>query len=88
MNRSNMGRARMRSDAYSLFFIHPDGGSNAHEAAERLMKIKGVAEVMVTSGQYAFVVKSAGGASENLRNYIARRHGSIATLECHYSYRR
>lgn len=78
----------MRSDNCALFFIHPDGRSNAQESAERLMRVPGVAEVMVTSGQYAFVVKSAGGESEGLRSYLARRHGSMQTLECHYSYKK
>ncbi len=91
MDKSNTNsvRTRMRSEPCSLFFIRPDGRSDAHASAERLMRLKGVAEVVVTSGPYAFMVKSMPGRHpDGLKQRLARRHGRPTVLECHYRYKR
>ena len=52
-----------------------------------MLRIKGVREVKVTGGTYAFVIKSTDVEStESVRQYLARRHGQAAALECYYTY--
>ncbi len=49
---------RRSGKGYRLYFANPQSGTPACKTAERLIKIDGVSEVMVTEGEYGFIVKA------------------------------
>ena len=77
---------RIRGDMCSLFFVGPGSCPDVQRSAMKLLCIKGVKEVMVTSGKYAFMVKSTDAERESVRQNIAKMHGHAVSIQCHYSY--
>ena len=88
MEENNKPKMRMRSDDGSFIFLMPDEKSNAHQSVKKILDIKGVREVMVTSGRYAFVVRSASPETESVVQELSRIYGQAVALECHYSCKR
>ncbi len=79
---------KMRGDYGSFIFLKPDERSDAHQSVKNILGIKGVREVMVTSGRYAFVVRSASSDTKNVRQQLVKRYGQAVALECHYCCKR
>ncbi|MGC8479115.1 MAG: hypothetical protein ACP5M9_00385 [Candidatus Micrarchaeia archaeon] len=88
MNRKTLSNSvRNRCNGNYLFFIKPKYLKDAKKIAHNLINIGSVNEVILTSGQYGFVVKCNSEKSEKeLCLYIKRNVGDISKLECHYSY--
>lgn len=49
---------RNKIHSFSYHFVKPGGGKNVHNVAKRLMRIEKVREVVITEGEYGFIVKS------------------------------
>lgn len=84
-----MGKIVRNTNGYSLFFVRPGMGRDAHRSAMRLMEMREVKEVLITEGECGFVVKTDP-ISDNivrLGKLITRIVGgdaSIATCHCQY----
>lgn len=79
-------RIRRNGQQYSLFFIKPKENSNAHEYAERLASMEGVAEVMVTDGECGFVVKAKNPNIDEKSPILAKN--SYKRLTSYYQYKK
>ncbi len=75
-----------------FYLINPRSGSNASGTAEKLLKINGVDEVLVTEGGCGFMVKTyAKTGPESRRVYAAIQSqavGSTKEIIPHYRYRK
>jgi hypothetical protein len=60
MDTKTVRRIRRNGQHYSLFFIRPKACTDVHRYAEKLASRKNVAEVMVTTGECGFIVKTKG----------------------------
>lgn len=90
MKQNNTRRIRADGRPYNLFFIKP-GKKNPREFAENVLKLDEVEEVMVTSGQFGYIVKSRSGVSESdsVHRYMERNHAhSFSKMKCYYKYRK
>lgn len=54
------GRVRNANVSCSLFFVKPARSANAYLTARKLASISKVKEVLITEGEYGFVVRTAG----------------------------
>ncbi len=81
MGKNNAGPGK--GSCFDLFFVKPLKGSNAHEAAKALSRLKGVREVLLTEGSYGFVLKAEAGSVE-----LARELGRYEKVTCYYTYRK
>ncbi len=88
MEGNKVPKPRMRSAADTLTFLLPNGNPDAQRSARKMLDIKGVREVVLTSGKYAFVVKSAVHDGESVRQQLSRMFGPAIMVECHYSFRK
>lgn len=59
------------SASFDYFFVKPSKKSNVHDAAQKLISIKGIREVSVMEGDYGFVVK-ADFMDERANNFLYR----------------
>jgi DNA-binding Lrp family transcriptional regulator len=85
------GIKRQSGRIYNLYLMNPKSGSAACEIAEKLMKISAVEEVLVTEGDYGFMVK-AKATPDGRRVYNAiqgQARGETRTLTTsYYRYRK
>ena len=84
-----MDKIAKNSRAYSLFFVRPQRQGNLHDSAKRLMGIRRVRQVLVTEGEYGFVVMADSLLEDSMpvSDRIARAVGgrsSAAVCHCHY----
>jgi DNA-binding Lrp family transcriptional regulator len=89
MNAKMTKRIRRNGQHYSLFFIRPKVRTDVHRYAERLASMEDVAEVMVTTGECGFIVKTKGSDMEQRTGkdpFIAKN--SYKKITCYYQYRR
>ena len=51
-------RIKCDSRSYECFLVKPEASGDLHTAAKRLMEIESVKEVLVTEGDYGFLVRT------------------------------
>ncbi|MDE1861235.1 MAG: hypothetical protein KGH72_05995 [Candidatus Micrarchaeota archaeon] len=76
-----------KGNLHRLFFIKPEENSDINHAVERLLGLSGIAEVLISDGDYGLIVKAcySDSSDDNLRNYIARNYkGRFSEAVCHY----
>ncbi len=73
---------------YRFYLATPESGATVHQTVERLMKISGVDEVVVTEGKYGFIVKSRENAENKRVHRAIQGHskGDIVEITAHYRY--
>jgi hypothetical protein len=86
-----MGDKRIKrvSRGYHYFFVKPGRNSDAHKAAEKLMRIEDVEEVSITEGDYGFVVKAQEpheNGKDILDSITKAVGGNSARAVCHCKY--
>ena len=79
-----------RTRLHKFYLIKPRENANIDELAERLISLKNVVEVLVTDGDYGFVVKAKFStekdteeAEKYIHNNIDRKFGVVTS---HYRY--
>ena len=79
---------RRVSYGYHYFLVKPAATGDVHRSARRMMSIGHVREVVVTEGEYGFVVKADGGCKA--KSTATRIHrvvrGEISSATGHYLY--
>ena len=77
---------------HRLFFVKPKENTNADELAERFAGFDSVDEVLLTEGDYGFIVKASVDSleeSKELEKYISEASsGSCGTAVSYYKYRK
>jgi hypothetical protein len=88
----NIGSSRIMVDekACDLFFVKPSKGYDLHESISGLMEFDGVQEVMLTSGEYGFVIRARCSEKKgrSISRYISGRMGKCSRLVSHVRYRK
>lgn len=82
---------KRQGSLYSLTFIRPKNKTNAQSVADELMSLHCVEEVILSSGEYGFIVRSRFDEKENrlLHNYITRKHdGKFSMVSCYYKFKK
>jgi hypothetical protein len=83
---------RRQGTGYRLYIVNPRSGSSASRTAEKLIKIDGVKEVLVTEGSCGFVVKAGARTEPESRKVCAAIQssagGSTKEIIAHYRYRK
>jgi hypothetical protein len=70
------------SKNYRLYLVKPKEKKDAHALAERIASIKSVDEVMLTEGEYGYLVKVKDD-DPGIRKLL----GNADKLECHCAYK-
>ena len=86
MGRKNIQRV---SNGYHYFFVKPGDGMNADATARRIMEIGPVGEVLVTEGEYGFVVRASGSVQDGealLARINRASRGTSRRVMCHCRY--
>lgn len=77
---------------YNFYLIEPPENADANHLAEQLITMKNVEEVLVTDGDYGFIVKTitSGKNGDNaVCNYISKRlGGNFGRATSHYQYKK
>ena len=83
---------RARNRLHRFYLIRPRENANIDELAERLISLKNVVEVLVTDGDYGFLVKTRfskekdiSEAERYIQNNIDRKFGTVTS---HYQYKK
>ena len=83
---------RARNRLHRFYLIRPRENVDIDELAERLISLKNVVEVLVTDGDYGFVVKTRfleerdnHEAERYIQNNIDRKFGTVTS---HYQYKK
>lgn len=73
---------------YDLYLMNAKHGSKACKIAEKLISISGVEEVLVTEGDFGFLVKARqNSASNKIYNAIqSHARGSMRSVTSYYRY--
>ena len=81
---------RARNRLHRFYLIRPRENVDIDELAERLISLKNVVEVLVTDGDYGFLVKTRfskerdiSEAERYIQNNIDRKFGTVTS---HYQY--
>ena len=69
-NNRNGLRMRRSGQSYNLFFVKPKALCNAHKCAERLMMIRSIEEVLLTEGDYGFVIRAKASQESESRDVV------------------
>jgi len=77
-----MGNIKRISKNYRLYLVKPQEKKDAHALAERIASIKSVDEVMLTEGEYGYLVKVKDDGQE-----IRKLFGNADMLDCHCAYK-
>ena len=82
--------ARRYGGKFRFYLATPESGAPVHQTVDRLMKISGVDEVVVTEGKYGFIVRSKeseGAAGRRVYRAIqGHSKGNIVEITAHYRY--
>ncbi len=81
----------MRTASESFLLLHPDVRKNSHEVARRIAACRGVRKVIITSGDFGFVVSVAEDGelgSEEVARRVKTSFGSsrVSSAKGHYVY--
>ncbi len=90
MGKGNKKNERDSSGLCGFFFVKPREG-NAKRFAKKLLDMEGVKEVMLTTGEYGFVVKTRmkdENAHQTMAKAIAKNVGDCSIAVSHVNYRR
>ena len=84
--------AKKIAKLHRLFFVRPKENTNADELAERFAGFENVDEVLLTEGDYGFIVKARMDSLEESKE-LARcisevSSGSCGTVVSYYKYRK
>ena len=88
---SGKTKVQREGHPYGLFFIKTEKSCNTDVFAKKVMGRKGVEEILLTTGEYAFVVKAKTipeKAHEDVGRYLKERFGQCMKIESHIRYRR
>ena len=82
------GKIRRVSHGYHYFLVRPATACDVHRSAKRMMGIERICEVLVTEGEYGFVVKAR---ATHGAHYTAARigrvvGGGVSAVTGHYMY--
>ena len=70
---------------FSMFFLRPKKALDVHAVARKLVSTKGVSEVLITEGEYGFIVKASEDCHDKIFNAVSRGYRKVA---CFYRYRK
>lgn len=79
------------SGHYKFYFVHPHENADSCRIAEQLMGIKNVEEVLVTDGDYGFIVKTRfqSDGRDEVYSYISKNIGSsVSEATSYYHYKK
>lgn len=83
-------KIKNHSSNYNYFFVRPIAKKNVHETARKLIGIAGIREVVITEGDYGFIVKADplyGKGNDSLdREIIKIVGGSSSKAVCYCEY--
>lgn len=84
--------AKKTTKLHRLFFVKPKENTNADELAERFAGFDGVDEVLLTEGDFGFVVRARLGTVEEQKELAKciseASSGYCGTAVSHYKYRK
>ena len=70
---------------FSMFFLRPKKSLDVHAVARKLVSTKGVREVLITEGEYGFIVKASEDCHDRIFSAVSDGYRKVT---CHYKYRR
>ena len=76
---------KRNSKGCKIYLVKPGNGKNAHEFAERLASFANVEEVMLTEGDFGYIVKAAEDPNENAG--LRKAMGRPKEYSCYCSYK-
>lgn len=89
-NRKNTRVSRRRQSVHGFYFVRPRHRANADELADKLIQLNSVEEVLLTEGDYGFLVKAGffrGEEPKDVMDYIAKNIDSrFGRVISHYQY--
>jgi DNA-binding Lrp family transcriptional regulator len=89
-NTRNNGKRKAKPRKFYL--IRPKHNANIDELADRLISLKNVEEVLVTDGDYGFIVKTNSSKDKDYRNtehYIQRKiDNKFGSVTVYYQYKK
>ena len=88
---NNRVRIRRNGHPYGLFFVKPRKGCSADIFAKKVMERNGVEEVLLITGEYAFMVKARTEPEKGhgeVGKYLEHRFGRCTMIESHVQYKR
>ncbi len=85
-----MGEGRIKRISYGChyFFVKPGKNGDVHMHAKKLMSIEQVKEVVITEGEYGFIVKThvLESHSDTVRKINTAVRGTSINIMCHCKY--
>ncbi len=90
---NNSGRVSKSRARHSFILLRPDRARNSEMVAKRIAACRGVSEVCLTSGSYAFIIAAKNGSEDDIRRTCGRIRkaagsgGEVSVALNHYVYR-
>ncbi len=86
-------KIKNNASEYHYFFVKPNRLGSVHDAAKKLMKVRQVREVVITEGEYGFVVKATTAMGKSEADSVSKEISGItggrpAKAACYCEYRK
>lgn len=76
------------SSAFRFFFIRPVNGPDAAAVARRLLSVRNAIEVLITEGDFGFVVKAEYSDGKDELDSFIEKNFEYRKVVCYYRYGR